>query len=50
VLHDTAMPVQRWLSDAALSRLGFVSTAGPAFIALLCQQKLAGVEALRRAG
>lgn len=36
--------------ESDLARMGFISTADDAFISLLCQQKLAGVEALRRGG
>jgi 3-phosphoglycerate kinase len=36
------------LDTSSFERSGFVSTAGEAFIGLLCEHKLAGVEALRR--
>jgi hypothetical protein len=48
-VHHRQLPMDDVLTQTGKSRSVFVSTAGDAFEALLCEQKLPGVEALRRA-
>jgi 3-phosphoglycerate kinase len=49
IAHDVGSPASDVLEQQSKSRSVFVSTAADALERLLCEQKLAGVEALRRA-
>jgi phosphoglycerate kinase len=47
VLNDVDLPVAKLVDGDHRARFGFISTAGQAFVSVLCGQRLAGVESLR---
>lgn len=48
IVDEPDLAVRSLLDEIALQRIGFISSAGAAFVSLLCHQRLAGVEALRQ--